>query len=49
MATELCLKCKQSHPGRPCDYDDKGDCVETADLSDVAKAVTQEEENKKAK
>jgi hypothetical protein len=31
MATELCQKCKQSHPGRICDYDDKGDCAETAD------------------
>ena len=29
MATELCQKCKQSHPGRLCDYDDKGDCAET--------------------
>src|SRR5262249_29178636 len=24
MATELCQKCKQAHPGRSCDYDDKG-------------------------
>jgi hypothetical protein len=29
MATELCQKCKQSHPGRLCDYSDKGDCAET--------------------
>ena len=29
MATELCQKCKQVHPGRLCDYDDKGDCAET--------------------
>jgi hypothetical protein len=29
MATELCQKCKQAHPGRLCDYDDKGDCAET--------------------
>ena len=41
MATELCQKCKQAHPGRPCDYDDKGDCAETADVTDIAKAVTQ--------
>ena len=33
MATELCQKCKQSHPGRVCDYDDKGDCAETTDIS----------------
>ena len=49
MATELCQKCKQTHPGRACDYDDKGDCVETADLSDVAKAVTQDLEADKKK
>jgi hypothetical protein len=29
MATELCQKRKQAHPGRLCDYDDKGDCAET--------------------
>ena len=34
MATELCQKCKQSHPGRVCDYDDKGDCAETIDIHD---------------
>jgi hypothetical protein len=31
MATELCQKCKQTHPGRNCDYDDKGDCAETVE------------------
>ena len=34
MATEFCQKCKQSHPGRLCDYDDKGECAETIDISD---------------
>jgi hypothetical protein len=29
MATELCEKCKQAHPGRVCDYDEKGECAET--------------------
>lgn len=29
MATEFCQKCKQSHPGRVCDYDDQGECAET--------------------
>jgi hypothetical protein len=29
MPTEFCQKCKQSHPGRACDYDDQGDCAET--------------------
>jgi hypothetical protein len=31
MATEFCQKCKQSHPGRLCDYDDKGECAETVE------------------
>jgi hypothetical protein len=29
MATQLCQKCKQAHPGRACDYDEKGECPET--------------------
>jgi hypothetical protein len=41
MATELCQKCKTTHPGRACDYDDKGDCAETDDLTDVVKALNQ--------
>ena len=32
MATEFCQKCKQSHPGRVCDYDEKGDCSETLSI-----------------
>ena len=36
MATELCQKCKQAHPGRRCEYDDKGDCPETVDVNEVA-------------
>jgi hypothetical protein len=31
MATQLCQKCKQAHPGRVCDYDEKGECAETID------------------
>ena len=27
MATEFCQKCKQAHPGRVCDYDEKGECA----------------------
>jgi hypothetical protein len=42
MATEFCQKCKQIHPGRACDYDEKGDCAETIDVSDVAAASTRE-------
>jgi hypothetical protein len=30
MATEFCQKCKQSHPGRLCDYHENGEFVETA-------------------
>ncbi len=33
MATEFCQKCKQSHPGRACDYDDQGECAETLEDS----------------
>ncbi|MFI5118221.1 MAG: hypothetical protein ACHP8B_16145 [Terriglobales bacterium] len=29
MSTEFCTHCKQSHPGRVCDYDDQGECAET--------------------
>jgi hypothetical protein len=29
MATQLCQKCKQAHPGRVCDYDERGECAET--------------------
>ena len=29
MSTEFCRKCKQSHPGRECDYTDQGECIET--------------------
>ena len=47
MATELCQKCKQSHPGRPCDYDDKGDCAETVDLNEVAEASDEESKIRK--
>jgi hypothetical protein len=34
MATEFCQKCKQSHPGRICDYDDKGECAETLNVEE---------------
>ena len=36
MVTQLCQKCKQSHPGRVCDYDDEGECAETAGVNEVA-------------
>jgi len=34
MATEFCQKCKQTHPGRACDYDEKGECAETLDVEE---------------
>ena len=36
MAIQLCQKCKQAHPGRVCDYDEKGECAETIDTNEVA-------------
>jgi hypothetical protein len=33
MAPQLCQKCKQAHPGRVCDYDEKGECAETTGAS----------------
>jgi hypothetical protein len=33
MSTEFCQKCKQSHPGRLCDYDDLGECAETVKIA----------------
>ena len=35
MATQFCQKCKQAHPGRVCDYDDKGECSETVDVDEA--------------
>jgi hypothetical protein len=49
MPTDVCQKCQQSHPGRPCAYEDKCDGVETADVSEAAKEVNQKEANQKDK
>jgi hypothetical protein len=35
MAPQLCQKCKQAHPGRVCDYDEKGECAETIGVNEV--------------
>jgi hypothetical protein len=35
MATQFCQKCKHAHPGRVCDYDEKGECAETVGLNEV--------------
>jgi len=44
MATEFCQKCKQSHPGRTCDYDDQGECAETIEASKDAEESDPESE-----
>jgi hypothetical protein len=46
MATEFCQKCKQAHPGRACDYDDKGECAETVDVDERVEASTKEFKDK---
>jgi hypothetical protein len=35
MAPQLCEKCKQTHPGRVCDYDEQGECAETIGVNEV--------------
>lgn len=35
MATQLCQRCKQAHPGRVCDYDERGECAETINVKEV--------------
>lgn len=41
MATQLCQKCRQSHPGRVCDYDEKAECAETIVVDEVAQPCTE--------
>jgi len=45
MSTEFCTHCKQSHPGRVCDYDDQGECAETVPQpkAETANSVPAEE------
>jgi hypothetical protein len=42
MATDFCQACKQSHPGRSCDYDEKGECAETLDVDGIPKPSREE-------
>jgi hypothetical protein len=42
MATQLCQKCKQSHPGRACDYDEEGECAETIGVRRVAQPCNEQ-------
>jgi integrase len=41
MATQLCQGCKQAHPGRVCDYDEKGECTETIVANEVAQTCNE--------
>ena len=41
MATQLCQKCKLAHPGRVCDYDEKGECAETIGVNEVAQTCNE--------
>lgn len=41
MATQFCQKCKQAHPGRLCDYDEKAECAESVDLDDNPEAFVE--------
>jgi hypothetical protein len=45
MATQLCQHCQQSHPGRVCDYGEKGDCVETIVVNEVVQAYNEPSED----
>jgi len=47
MATQFCQKCKQSHPGRVCDYDEKGECAETISVNEVAPACNEPAKDEK--
>src|SRR6202795_496175 len=49
MATQLCQKCKQAHPGRVCDYDEKGECAETISVNEVAQTGTSHQKARKMK
>lgn len=44
MATQLCQKCEQAHPGRVCDCNENGQCAETVDLNEIT-----ETDNEKSK
>jgi hypothetical protein len=41
MATQLCQKCKQTHPGRVCDYHEKAECAETTDINEGAQPCSE--------
>jgi hypothetical protein len=39
-------KCKQAHPGRACDYDEKCECAETVGVNEVAQPRNQPSKDK---
>src|ERR1022692_3497673 len=47
MATQLCQKCKQSHPGRVCDYDEKGECAETIGVNEASQPCNEPSKDEK--
>jgi hypothetical protein len=48
MATQLWQKCKQAHPGRVCDYDEKGQCAETIGVNEVPDTCNEHQKTRKA-
>jgi hypothetical protein len=49
MATQLCQKCKQAHPGRVCDYDEKAECAETIVVDEVARPSDEASEDREGR
>ena len=47
MATQLCQKCKQAHPGRVCDSDEQAECGETTAVNQVAQPRNEPSKDKK--
>jgi hypothetical protein len=47
MAAQLCQKCKQAHPGRVCDYDEKAECSETIAVDEVVQPCSEPSETRK--
>jgi hypothetical protein len=45
MATQLCQRCKQAHPGRVCDYDERGECAETIAVNEVDQILNDSSED----
>ena len=48
MATQLCQKCKQAHPGRVCDYDEKVNAPRRSTPMRLLSPVTHHQKTKSA-